>query len=257
MNRFPRLTLALLTAVLALAPALQAQRTNPKPVTVSQPKYPTELVDSGLSGTASVSFVVKADGSVTDPVLKSADHPAFGTEAMAVITQWKFEPGTRDGAAVDTPVEIPIQFRAPFDQKINALAKRKVFQPLSEPAMTQKEYKSKLKVKSKARPAYPPTLAKSGVKEDVKVNFVVTPDGTTINPQFEKEPNVQLLVPSIAAIAQMTYEPPKKGGKGVYVEATETLHFEEPPPAPKGAKGKGGRGGGGGGGPDVGGAGDP
>jgi outer membrane biosynthesis protein TonB len=132
------------------------------------------------------------------------------------------------------------------------MAKRKVFTTLPEPAMTQKEYRSKLRVKSKARPQYPPALAKSGIKEDVKVNFVVTPDGTVVNPRFEKEPNVQLFVPSIAAVSQMTFEPPKKGGKGVYVEASETLHFEEPPPMPKGAKGKG-RGGNG----DAGGAGEP
>ena len=254
MKKQPSLQIAITALALSLLPSLFAQSINPKPVTFPSPKYPTELVDTGTSGEATIDVTIKADGSVSNPVLKSADHPAFGTEAMAVIEQWKFTPGTRDGTPIDMRVALPFQFRAPFDQKINAMAKRKVYLTLPEPVLTQKEYRSKLKVKTKARPQYPKSLAKSGVKEDVKVKFVVTPEGTVVNPQFEKEPNVQLLVPSIAAIAMMTYEPPVKDKKGVYVEATETLHFEEPPPAPPGGRGKKGKDGGGADGPP---AGDP
>lgn len=228
-------------AAFALAPSLFAQRTAPKPTTFPSPKYPAVLVDTGISGEATIDVVVKADGSVGEPVLKSADNPAFGTEAMAVIEQWKFQPGALDGAPVDMHVAIPFKFFAPPEQKINAMAKRKVYLPLPEEPMTGKAY-GRLKVKNPARPAYPATLAKSGVKEDVKVRFVVNPDGMVVNPQFETQPNVQLIIPAIAAVSQMTYEPPKKGGKGVYVESSTTLHFEEPPPGE--GRGKGKRGGG-------------
>jgi TonB family protein len=249
------LQIAVTASALIAASSVIAQTTNPKPVTFPSPKYPAELVDTGTNGEATIDVTIKSDGSVANPVLKSTDNPAFGAEAMAVIEQWKFTPGMRDGAPIEMKVAIPFQFRAPFDQKINAMAKRKVYQQLPEPALTQKEYKSKLKVKAKARPAYPKALAKSGLKEDVKVKFVVTPEGTVVNPQFDKEPHVQLLVPSIAAVAMMSFEPPMKDKKGVYVEATETLHFEEPPPAPPGGRGKKGKDGGGADGPP--GAGDP
>jgi TonB family protein len=232
-------------AAFALAPSLFAQRTAPKPTTFPSPKYPAVLVDTGTSGEATIDVVVKTDGSVGEPVLKSADHPAFGTEAMAVIEQWKFQPGALDGAPVDMHVTIPFKFFAPPEQKINAMAKRKVYLPLPGEPMTAKAY-GRLKVKNPARPAYPATLAKSGVKEDVKLRFVVNPDGMVVNPQFETQPNVQLIIPAIAAVSQMTYEPPKKGGKGVYVESSTTLHFEEPPPGEGRGKGKGkGKGGGG------------
>jgi hypothetical protein len=73
-----------------------------------------------------------------------------------------------------------------------------------------------------------------------------------VNPQFEKEPeSPHFILPGIAAASQLTFEPPKKKGKGVYVEGSTTLHFEEPPPGEgRGrGKGKGGRGGGDGGEP--------
>ncbi len=241
-----------LTAAVLFAPAAFAEKTPPKPLTFPSPKYPAALTDSGRNGDVAIDVLVKADGSVAEPVLKAADDPAFGVEAMAVIDQWKFQPATVDGAPVEIHVEIPFKFRAPFDQKINAMAKRKVYMVLPEPAMTAKEY-GKLKPKGTVRPAYPPSLAKSGIKQDLKVNFVVTPEGNVVNPQFETEPaSPHLILPAIAAASQLTFEPPKKKGKAVYVEGTTTLHFEEPPPGEgRGGrgKGKGGRGGGDGGEP--------
>lgn len=239
-------SLFLATATLAITPLLLAQKAPPKPATFASPKYPAALTDSGVSGQATIDVMVKADGSVADPVVQSADNPAFGVEAMAVIEQWKFQPGTADGAPIDMRVAIPFQFRAPFDQKINAMAKRKVYLVLPEPAMTAKAY-GKLKPKGTVRPAYPPGLAKSGLKQDLKVNFVVTPEGNVVNPQFATEPQSPLLiVPAIAAVSQLTFDPPKKSGKRVYVEGTITLHFEEPPPGEgRGGRGKGKGGGGG------------
>lgn len=238
-----------IAAAVLFAPAAFAEKTPPKPLTFPSPKYPATLTDSGRNGDASIDVLVKADGSVADPVLKATDDPAFGAEAMAVITEWKFQPATSDGAPVAMRVEIPFKFRAPFDQKINAMAKRKVYMALPEPAMTAKEY-GKLKPKGTVRTAYPAALAKSGIKQDLKVNFVVTPEGNVVNPQFEKEPaSPHFILPAIAAASQLTFEPPKKKGKGVYVEGTTTLHFEEPPPGEGRGRGKGKGGGGGGGEP--------
>jgi len=248
MKNLSRFRSFIVMVTLVLAPGLSAQDTAPKPITFPSPHYPAELVDTGTNCMATVDVLVGADGSVSDPKLDSADNPAFGTEAMAVIGEWKFEPGTRDGSPIAMRVQIPFRFRAPFEQLINAVANRKVFVALPEPAMTRKEYRSRLKVKQKARPVYPKTLAESGVSQKIKVNFVVTPEGTVVNPQVLGKPNLQLIVPAIAAVSQMTYEPPKKGDKGVFVEATITMRFEEPLPPNRGEGGGGGgrRGGGGG-----------
>jgi protein TonB len=148
------------------ASAVLAQKMPPKPITFSSPKYPTALTDSGRNGDVAVDVLVKTDGTVANPVVKSSDDPAFSEEAVAAITQWKFQPAMVDGAPVEMHVEIPFKFRAPFDQKINAMAKRKVYMVLPEPAMTAKEY-GKLKPKGTVRPSYPAALAKSGIKQDL------------------------------------------------------------------------------------------
>jgi len=233
-----------------------AQLVAPKPAAAKSPTYPSALEGSGQNGMAHVEVLVKKDGSVASPVLKSADDPAFGEAAMAVIGEWTFEPGTQDGAPIDLRVVVPFQFRAPVEDQFNAALKRKVFMALPEPALTEMEYGKKLKVKNKAQPVFPRMLARSGIRrEDVKMLITVAPDGTVVNPRFEVEPTRELMIPAIMAVAQMTYQPPLKDGKGVYVETGTVLRFEPGARGPGGGGrgGPGGRGGGGmGGGADDG-----
>ena len=64
------------------------------------------------------------------------------------------------------------------------------------------------------------------IEEKVQVKFVVAPDGTTLNPALAAPPKHKEFEPAaIQAVALMSYEPPLKDGKPVYVEATTTLNF--------------------------------
>ena len=221
-----------------------AQRVAPKLLNATSPQYPEELTDTGMNGMAEVDVTVKSDGTVADPQLAMATHRAFGRAAMAAVTAWKFEPGQRDGAVVDMKVSIPFRFGAPPEQLVNAAARRKVFAALPEPALTLKDYGSKLKVKRAARPVYPRGVANADSDVTVTVNFVVAPDGTTLNPVVAANTPKDFVIPAQQAIALMAYEPPLKAGKPVYVEATTKLEFTNE----RGGGGDfGGRGGGGGG----------
>ncbi len=221
------LYLFLAALTVALAPWASAQTVRPKPLNPHMPAYPAELTDTGQDGDATIDVMVKTDGSMYGATINAADHPAFGAAALAAIQDWKFQPGQRDGAKAEMKVSIPFQFRAPFEQKINAQAKRKVFVTLPEPALSAKDYGQELKVMTDAHPFYPRSLIRSGVIANVTVNFVVAPDGTVLNPRFYSPPRVDLLIPTLAAVARMTFEPPRKDGKPIYVESTTTLHFEE------------------------------
>jgi TonB family protein len=232
-----------------------AQKVAPKPLNVSSPGYPEELTDTGMNGQAEVDFIVKADGSVADAALAMASHRAFGRAALAVVKTWKFQPATQDGAPVDVHATQRFTFAAPFDQVVNARARRKVFVALTEPALTDKEFPTKkLKVKRAARPAMPRSLAGSDLEEKVQVKFVVAPDGNTLNPTVVAPPkHKELENAAIEAVALMSYEPPLKDGKPVYVEAVTTLDFTNERERGGGGFGGGGsgggrRGGGGGGG---------
>ncbi|HVS53417.1 MAG TPA: energy transducer TonB [Opitutaceae bacterium] len=247
----------LLLACFVFAAALvRAEKTAPKVVSASSPGYPEELTDTGMNGAAEVDIVVKADGTVGDAQLAMATHRAFGRAAMATIKTWRFEPAMQDGVAIDQKVSVPFRFTAPFEQTINATAKRKVFVALPETALTDKEFPTKkLKVKKPARPQYPRALAGSDVDEKVQVKFVVGPDGAPLNPTIATPPkHKEFESAAIQAVALMSYEPPVKDGKPVYVEATTTVEFENQRRGGgdefRGGGGGGGnrRGGGGGGG---------
>jgi len=254
-NTFARLLAGALTIVFVAT--VHAQKVPPKPISTPAPEYPAELTDTGLSGNAVVEATIKADGSVTEAVVKSADQPAFGTAAVAALARWRFEPGTVDGVATDRKVSLPFKFTAPHDQQMNAFFKRKVFLKLTEPVVSQKDYGRDPTMVKDARLVYPKALAGSKVEEKVEVQFVVAPDGTTVNPKILGKPRMEFAFPALMAVAQIAYEPPKKDGKPVYVEMSRTLKFAEEPPAPEsrelpsdffGGGGGGGRRGGGGGG---------
>lgn len=230
-------------------------KASPKLLTSTSPGYPAELTDTGLSGRAEVDITVKTDGTVADPQLAMATHRAFGKAAMTAVTRWTFEPGQRDGRPAELRVSVPFIFSAPVDQQVNAMARRKVFAPLPEAALSLKDYGSKLKVKRPARPMYPRGQAGPGRDVDVQVNFVVAPDGRTLNPVVTGNPPKEFVLPALMAVAQMAYDPPRKQGAPVYVEGTTKLEFSNDRGGFGGAGGgRGGRGGGGGGG-DFGGGG--
>jgi TonB family protein len=257
-----------LAACFALGSAtVLAQKADPKPVSTPLPGYPEALTDTGLNGLAEVDLTVKADGSIADVQLGMATHRAFGKAAMAVVANWKFQPGTQDGAPVDRRMSVPFRFTAPFDQTINAIAKRKVFlASLPETPVSEKDFPAKkLKAKRPARAMIPPSLARADIDEKVQVKFVVSPEGLPLNPSIGAEAKHKELEPAaIQAVALMSFEPPKKDGKPVYVETTYAVEFTTARRGGGGGGdfggggfggggGRGGRGGGGGGGEDGGG----
>lgn len=234
-------------------------RLGPKPIATPSPVYPEALADTGTSGQAVIEILVKTDGSPGETRVKSTDHEAFAKAAMDVVPQWRFEPGTQDGTPVEMRVAVPFHFVPPVPQQINALFKRKVYQVLPEPAITQKEFGKKPKPLKPIRPVYSKALASAKVEGKVTVRFVIAPDGTTLNPEPTGKPKKELVLPALAAISKATFAPPVKDGKAVYVETSHTLNFAPPEPRKKRGGGGGGGGGfgdGGGGGFGGGGGGD-
>lgn len=213
---------------LLLATGLVAADTPPKVTTPVSPGYPAELTDTGRSGSAIVTIVVNADGTVGESTLTSADHPAFGTAAMSVVKDWKFDPATRDGTPIAKRVAIPFKFVAPTEQVLNAALHRRVYQPITAPILTVEQYGSRPVLKRMPPQDYPQSLAGTGTAGDVRVKFVVGPEGNTFNPLLLGEPRREFVVPAIAAIAHAAFEPLVKDGQGVYVEETLVLHFSEP-----------------------------
>jgi protein TonB len=75
------------------------------------PAYPLQLMRENVHGTVILYAVIHADGSVGNVrVLRSADDrlDRYATEA---ISQWKFDPATKNGSPVDVEATFQIPFR--------------------------------------------------------------------------------------------------------------------------------------------------
>jgi TonB family protein len=229
--------------VLAAASA-RAQVVNPKPISTPTPGYPESLTDTGMSGRAEVDITIKTDGTVADPELGMAELRAFGKAAMAAVKTWKFEPASRDGTPVEMRVTIPFIFTAPVSQQVNSIVKRKAFVPPPDGVLSLKDYGAKLKLKKEFTDLYARPVDGKDVDESVQVDFLVAPDGTTLNPTIVGTPSKELELGALVAVARAVYAPPLKNGQGVYVQNTVKLHFTSDRMAARGGFGGGGMGGG-------------
>ncbi|MCU1762552.1 energy transducer TonB [Pseudomonas sp. 14P_8.1_Bac3] len=59
---------------------------NPKPT------YPRVLYRAGITGEVRVTLYVRADGSVSQPVVLKATHPEFAAASLAAVSKWRFRP---------------------------------------------------------------------------------------------------------------------------------------------------------------------
>lgn len=76
----------------------------------ARPTIPKALRDLGGRGEARISYVVNADGEVSDVQALSSTDPEWAAAAVAAVKQWQFTPARKDGAAVNVRRELPMVF---------------------------------------------------------------------------------------------------------------------------------------------------
>lgn len=85
--------------------------TAPRVISKVEPQYSREARLLKLQGTALLQAVIDTDGQVREVhVLRT---PGYGLDVKAVeaVRQWRFEPGTKDGAPVRILAQVEINFR--------------------------------------------------------------------------------------------------------------------------------------------------
>lgn len=76
-----------------------------------EPDYPRIARDAGIEGWVDLEFVVRADGSVGDVrVLTAQPAGTFDAAAIAALSRWRFEPVLRDGGAIDQRARMRMRF---------------------------------------------------------------------------------------------------------------------------------------------------
>jgi TonB family protein len=75
------------------------------------PVYPREAARDGLEGWVDVEFTIALDGSTRDLVVRNAEQgEVFGKAALDSVRRWRFEPVTRNGAAVEQRAILRVRF---------------------------------------------------------------------------------------------------------------------------------------------------
>ncbi|KAF0094426.1 MAG: periplasmic protein TonB [Puniceicoccaceae bacterium 5H] len=83
----------------------------PRPVGRPNIQYPLELKSQRVTGSVTVRMVVRADGSVGEIRVEKSDHPLFEEAVIRAMRRMRFEPGQKDGKAVNVWVRQTFPFK--------------------------------------------------------------------------------------------------------------------------------------------------
>ena len=117
--------------------AAPADTKPPVPVQTVQPEYPKAARAEKAEGMVVVKLLVGADGTPKKAgIQESSGRQDFDKAALLALGQWRFQPATRDGEAVEMEIAVPIRFALDGDGASDGDAKVKT--------------KKKMKTKSKS-----------------------------------------------------------------------------------------------------------
>ena len=87
--------------------------TAPRAIYAPDPSYDDASRKAKIEGTVKLVIIVAADGSVRAPKVAKSLSEGLDKQAINAVSQWKFEPGTKDGkpVAVITDVECTFRFK--------------------------------------------------------------------------------------------------------------------------------------------------
>jgi TonB family protein len=92
------------------AGATEPVASHPRVITKVPPVYPPSEREAGRQGIVVLALRVDRQGTVGDARVVKSLGPAFDEAALTAVRQWRFEPVRRDGRAVDSELNITINF---------------------------------------------------------------------------------------------------------------------------------------------------
>lgn len=80
--------------------------------------YPSAAEEENAYGVIWLQCIVSASGRATRIQLAEGGHPALETEALNVVQRLDFRPALKNGAPVQSSIQIPIIFQGPYAKKV-------------------------------------------------------------------------------------------------------------------------------------------
>jgi len=84
--------------------------TIPRAIKQTPPEYSDEARRKKLEGTVLLSLVVTANGDTADIKVTRALGSGLDEKALEAVSQWKFEPATKDGKPVAVKIAVEVSF---------------------------------------------------------------------------------------------------------------------------------------------------
>jgi TonB family protein len=210
----------------------------PKPLVISAPVYPFDLLVGKVKGKASVTFVVDPTGRTRMVTIQSASQPEFGAAAVAMVEAWTFEPAKKSGKpswALLRKDEVFSRSSAEFP--LNESAERLLKAMKKDPCPIVKDAHL-LDATPKGRflppPVVPPGLEKSGKGADALVEFIIDHAGHAQLPRIISASDPDFGWAAATAVSRWQFTTPTKGGKPVDIIARIPLSYNPPPQATAG-----------------------
>ncbi len=84
---------------------------GPRAISTPDPHYTREAESHHIEGTSVLAMVVNANGTASNIAIMRPLGMGLDEQAVLAISQWKFQPGTKDGQPVRVQVNVELTFR--------------------------------------------------------------------------------------------------------------------------------------------------
>ena len=207
-----------------------AREIAPRVIKEVKPQYPAAVRAEGVEGIVRLECLVREDGTVGEARVIAPLHPELDREALRSVTEWRFQPGTKDGKPVAVRVEIEMSFSlrdALEPSKGPLLDSPEVFKP--SPAIKTPTLLSEVK------PQYTANAMRAKVGGRVKLECVVLTDGTVGDVRVAEQLHPELDNEAVRALRKWRFRPGMKDGVAVPVQVQVEMTFtlrSDPPKSP-------------------------
>ena len=186
-------------------------------------RYPEEAMKNDVQGRVIIQFVVKKDGSISNPTVARSVDPLLDKEALRVINSMpKWKPGMHEGKAVNVKFTIPVAFKLTNESVDENGVYMKCDQMPEYPGGMQECMKYLQK-----NIQYPQEAKEKGVQGRVIIQFIVEKDGSINDTKVVRGVDSSLDNEALRVINAMPkWEPGKHKGEAVSVKYTVPVAFK-------------------------------
>ncbi len=198
------------------------------------PEFPIALRNTvHHKGFAKVVFMVDEEGNNYDFILFEATHPFFGEAALEALRRWKVTPPIVDGQPCPTRHAVTVK----FSQQGLVLIDR----PIGETDRSDESSQNRppyyrvcdlgdLDQRPKRIETITPILPKGVSTDDAsgiaRIQLFIDKEGRVRAPEVLFSSSDVIADAALAAISDWRFEPPRKNGNPVVVQAVQTIRFK-------------------------------